>query len=226
MPSLPTALPPAERTVGQVVAETIRFYGANFWRALPLGLPLAIMREIVLGHSISAEVPLLCLLAPLFSAGFVYASILVLDVHPTKRRILFAFAIGVIVWVPAPVLLRLYILPAFAWLALFGLAVPVAIKESLGFRETLRRGRSLATADYVHALGSLCALVIVFYLAAGTMSALLHGQAEAARRVAAFLSLLILSPLLFIGPVLLYFDQVARLGTSRGERRRSRAPNA
>ena len=50
MPNLPVALPPAERTVGQVVAETIRFYGANFWRALPLGLPLAIMREIVLGH--------------------------------------------------------------------------------------------------------------------------------------------------------------------------------
>jgi hypothetical protein len=58
-------------------------------------------------------------------------------------------------------------------------------------------------------------------LAAGTMAALLHGQAEAARRVAAFLSLLVLGPMLFIGPALLYFDQTARVGTSRSDRRRS-----
>ena len=216
---LPAALPPAERTVGQVVAETIRIYGANFWRALPLGLPFAIMREILLGHRIATEIPLLCLLAPLFSAGFVYASILVLDAHPSRRRVLFAFAIGVIVWIPAPVLLLAYVLPAFAWLALFGLAVPVAVKETLGFRETLRRGRSLATADYVHALGSLCALLIVVVLAAGTMAALLHGQAEAARRVSAFLSLLVLGPMLFIGPALVYFDQADRLGVPRADRR-------
>jgi hypothetical protein len=134
---------------------------------------------------------------------------------------LFAFLVGVIVWVPAPVLLLAYDIPAFAWLALFGLAVPVALKETLGFRETLRRGRQLATADYVHELGSICALLIVVVLAAGTMSALLHGQAEAARRVSAFLALLVLSPMLFIGPALLYFDQAARVGSKR-PRRRSR----
>ena len=32
--ALPAPLPPAERTVGQLVAETIRAYGDNFWRAL------------------------------------------------------------------------------------------------------------------------------------------------------------------------------------------------
>ena len=48
MPSLPTALPPEERTVGQVVAETIRFYGAHFWRALPLGLPPATINNTLL----------------------------------------------------------------------------------------------------------------------------------------------------------------------------------
>ena len=42
MPELPPPLPPAERTVGQFVGETIRAYGAHFWRALPLGVPLAI----------------------------------------------------------------------------------------------------------------------------------------------------------------------------------------
>jgi hypothetical protein len=222
MPRLPAALPPAERTVGQVVAETIRLYGANFWRALPLGLPFALMREVLLGHSITTEIPILCAMAPLFSAGFVYASLLVLDAHPPRRRVFFAFVVGIIVWIPAPVLLIVYVIPAFAWLALFGLAVPVALSETLGFRETLRRARQLATADYVHALGSLCALLIVVVLAAGTMAALLHGQAEAARRVSAFLSLLVLGPMLFIGPALLYFDQAARIGTTRSGRRRPR----
>jgi hypothetical protein len=222
MPNLPAALPPAERTVGQVVAETIRFYGANFWRVLPLGLPLAIAREIVLGHRINTQIPLLCLLAPLFSAGFVYASMLVLDAHPSRKRTLFAFAVGMLVWIPAPVLLLAYDIPALAWLALFGLAVPVALNEALGFRDTLVRARRLATADYVHELGSLCALLIVVVLSAGTMAALLHGSAEAARRVAAFLALLVLSPMLFVGPALLYFDQAARVGSSRAGRRKIR----
>ena len=42
VPELPPPLPPAERTVGQLVAETIRAYGANFWRVLPLGVPIAV----------------------------------------------------------------------------------------------------------------------------------------------------------------------------------------
>ena len=31
-------LPPADRTVGQLVAETIRLFGGRFWRSLALGL--------------------------------------------------------------------------------------------------------------------------------------------------------------------------------------------
>ena len=34
----PAALPPERRTVGQLVAESIRFYGSHFVRSLPLGL--------------------------------------------------------------------------------------------------------------------------------------------------------------------------------------------
>ena len=48
MPELPPPLPPAERTVGQLVAETIRAYGDNFWRALPLGIPLALVDQLSL----------------------------------------------------------------------------------------------------------------------------------------------------------------------------------
>src|SRR3954468_13753918 len=37
--SRPAALPPETRTVGQLVAESIRFYGDHFWPVLALGLP-------------------------------------------------------------------------------------------------------------------------------------------------------------------------------------------
>ncbi len=35
---LPAPLPPGTRTIGQLVAETIRFYGKHFWRSLLLGV--------------------------------------------------------------------------------------------------------------------------------------------------------------------------------------------
>ena len=39
---LPPPLPPERRTVGQLVAESIRFYGSRFWAVLPLGIPRAL----------------------------------------------------------------------------------------------------------------------------------------------------------------------------------------
>jgi hypothetical protein len=223
MRELPPPLPPGERTVGQLVAETIRLYGDNFWRALPLGIPLALAYELIVGRDIDTQIVLLCALAPLFSGAFVYASLLVFRIRRVPpRQLLFAFALGVLVWLPAPVLLRAYILPSLAWLALYGLAVPVAIRDGLGFRGTLTHARRLAIADYVHALGSLCSLLIVVALSAGVLSALLHSQGESTRRAAAILALLVLSPLLFLGPGLLYFDQAARIGSRRPHRRRRR----
>jgi len=48
MPSeLPPPLPAGERTVGQLVAESIRAYGNQFWRSLALGLPLALIVVIL-----------------------------------------------------------------------------------------------------------------------------------------------------------------------------------
>ena len=72
-----------------------------------------------------------------------------------------------------------YVLPALAWLALFGLAVPAAAHERLGFRDALARGRRLAAADYVHALGSLCALAIVYFVTRAMLGCSCYGQADA-----------------------------------------------
>jgi hypothetical protein len=215
MPELPPPLPPETRTVGQLVAETIRAYGANFWRALPLGLPLAVMAQVIYGYGFTTQVELLCLAAPLTSAAYVVATLLVLDARPPTRVIVRAYLVGVLVWLPAPILLRFFILPAVAWLSLFGLAVPAIVNEQIGFRGALARARRLATADFVHAMGSLCTLVIVFVLSAAVLGVLLQGQGSNTLRVAGFLAVLVLSPLLYLGGALLYFDQAARVGSRR-----------
>ena len=47
---LPPPLPPETRTVGQLVAESIRFYGEHFWPVLALGLPLVAVNQIPPHH--------------------------------------------------------------------------------------------------------------------------------------------------------------------------------
>ena len=61
---------------------------------------------------------------------------------------------------------------------LLGLAVPAIVVEDLGFRDALARGRRLGTADFVHALGSLAALVIVIGIADADALALLQSQSD------------------------------------------------
>lgn len=210
---LPAPLPPARRTVGQLVAESIRFYGAEFWRVLPLGLPLAAADQASIGHRIAVQMVIFWAATPLFVAGYLWACRLVLERAPTVT----AAAVAVLIWLPFPALRAVFILPAVAWLAFVGLAVPAAMSERLGWRAALVRGRQLGVADYVHALGSLAALVVVVGIAENTLSALLHTQGDSGQRLAVFLSDLVLSPLLFVGGAMLYVDQAARVGSRHAD---------
>jgi hypothetical protein len=220
---LPPPLPPAERTVGQVVAESMRLYGRRFWPSLALGLPIALLDQASWGRSTDVQTLLLWAWTPLLVASLVGAVALA---GPMRRdRVVLAFVVGVIVFAPVPILVRLYLLPALAWLALFGLAVPAVLYEDISFRAAFVRGRRLATADYVHAFGSLCALAIVTGLSQAMLFLLLHGQADAELRVAGFLAALIVSPLVFLGTALLYFDQAARVVDSKPREKR-RSPDA
>jgi hypothetical protein len=155
---------------------------------------------------------------PLIAVAFVRACSLVLSASPTWT----AVACGVLVFAPVPFLVRVYILPGIAWLALFGLAVPAAMVERLRFRAALERGRRLAFADYAHALGSLAALVIVVAISELTMIAVLRSQGDSGQRVAHLLGDLVLTPLLYLGAALLYLDQAARVGSAASDRRRRR----
>jgi hypothetical protein len=216
---LPPPLPPGERTVGQLVAETIRLYGSHFWLALPLGLSIALLDQLALGHSANAQTLVLWLCAPLLTASYVGAAAIVggrrLELRPAAR----AFALGLLVFAPVPVLVRIYVLPAVAWLAFVGLAVPVAVLERRRLRDSLVRGRELGQADYVHALGSLATLVIVYVLTRTVLHFLLHSQGDAEQRVALGLADVVLSPLVFLGSALLYYDQAARLRDVRSSTR-------
>jgi hypothetical protein len=215
---LPAPLPPETRTVGQLIAETIRLYGSRFWPSLALGLPLAVATQLSLGRSPNEQTVILFSLTPFIAAAFVGACRLAHGAQPTVT----AYLCAALVFAPVPFLVRVFILPAVAWLALFGLAIPAAMVERLPFRRALRRGRELALADYAHVLGSLAALVIVVFISVATLVLLLRSQGDNGQRIAHLLADLVVSPLLFLGGALLYLDQSARVGSDASDRRRRR----
>ena len=214
---LPPPAPPESRTAGQLVGEAMRLYGRRFWAALLLGVPptlagLALAASADSGTSRAARLTLaLAIGAPAVSVSYVGASVLAAGTRPPRRALFVAFVAGVLVLLPVPFLATLLILPALAWFALVGLAVPAAIVERGQLTQSLRRALQLARADFVHALGSLAAAAIVVFVSAGVLQYLLVQFGETAGGVAAFLAVLLLAPLLLLAAALLYFDQEARL---------------
>lgn len=205
--SRPVALPPAERTIGQLIAESVRFYGDNFWTMLPLGFVLVAVDLASLHRGFDAETVILWAAGPLFAAAYVRAATIAFGAEWSWS----AFATGVIVFLPFPVLVRLYILPGLIWFALLGLAVPAAVKERLGVGAALRRGLQLSRADLVHALGGMVTLGVVYFVSRIPLGALIHSFGDQGATAATVLSDFVISPLLFIGGALLYVDQAARV---------------
>jgi len=209
----PAALPPAERTVGQVVAEAIRTYGDHFWQILPLGIVVAGVDVANLHRSPNVQTAILWAFAPLFSAAYVRAASVVRN-EPWAWP---AFWVALVIFLPFPILVRLYVLPGIIWFGLVGLAVPAAVAERLGVRDALRRGWQLAGADRVHAVAGLVTLALVYFVTRLTLLVFIHGFGGQGQVVAATIADLVLAPLVFVGAVLLYEDQRARLAlTERG----------
>jgi hypothetical protein len=229
---LPAPLPPESRTVGQLVAETIGFYRHHFFQTIPLGLSVAALTQLTVGfghrplrthghppaQALHEPTSLLgggiettiVLGALLLTISYIAALVLVTGARPDARRLTVGFAVGVLVFLPAPLLAQLFVLPAVAYLALIGWVVPAAIVEGTGLRASFRRALQLGRADYVHAAGGLATLVIVFYVVRLMLALLLRSGGESTERAAAALSDLVLSPMLFVGSAILYVDQAAR----------------
>ena len=223
---LPPPLPPETRTVGQLVAESVRLYGARFWASLALGFgPAAVALMLV-------ELPgvLVWTLLPTVGTAIwtlAYIGACRIGLATEAQNVAVAFAVGFVAFLPL-VLQRIVVLPGFdlvtlAYFALVGLGVPAALVERRGFRDALRRGAELARADYVHVLGSLATLVITTFLTGLVLFFLLNDIGEQAIRIAAFLAFLVLAPLFLLGAALLYVDQSARAESPPAAQRPRRA---
>ena len=227
----PPALPPERRTIGQLVAESVRLYARRFWPSLALGVGPAVVGVI---SSYLPRTPAIVLLsavgALVMGASYAGASAVVSERRPSARTMLRGTGLGFLVYLPVPYLTLVLVLPAVAWLALVGLSVPALVIERLDLGAAFRRGFELGRADFVHAAGALATLVIVVFLTGSVMSILVHGGSGQAVRIAAFLASLVVSPVLFLGAALLYYDQEARLrlrsGATTTRRRDAHVPDA
>ncbi len=210
---LPPPLPPETRTIGQLVAETLRLYGNRFWLALTIGLAPAVTDLVSAELSGWGRLAFAALGgAILQTAAYLAASLIVSGARPERGPLAVAFAAGVLIFIPLPFLASLFILPGLMWLALFGLAVPVALIERVGLRAAFARAVLLGRADYIHALGSLATLTIALVLTRFVLYFLLLDFGDSTERTAAFLADVLMYPVLFLGAALLYYDQAARVG--------------
>lgn len=208
---LPPPLPPETRTVGQLVAETLKLYGSRFWAAVAIGVGPALVgvMNAELDGRLRLLVPTVGTL--LWGAAYALAAAVAIGKRATPTSLLLAVLVVLPFLLQRTLVLPGFDLPVLAIFALTGLAVPASIAERLGFVASVRRGIQLARADYIHALGSLATLVIVIFLTGAVLLFVLQDFGESTIRVAAFLALLVLSPLFLLGAGLLYADQAARV---------------
>jgi hypothetical protein len=210
--SRPAALPPGERTVGQLVAESIRLYGDNFTRALVIGIPPAGLAYLTVHVSTRVSFLLtITVYGALLSASYVVACALMLEHRAGTPGFVRAWIVGWLVFVPVPILAIGLVVPALAWLAAVGLVVPVLVVEEPPLRAAFARAWRLARADYLHAIGSIATLAIIVFLTQSVLAFLLRGAGGAAIDTAFVLANVVISPLLFVGTALLYVDQAARV---------------
>src|SRR5213079_144285 len=151
---LPAPLPPERRTIGQVVAEAIRLYGARFWPSLALGIGPGLLGIAAAELSGAVRVVIVVGIGPLVLASSYAGAVALVRPIGRGRYVAVALVVGYLAFLPICVS-RLWIFPgiylvALAWLALVGLAVPAALVERRGYADALRRGVQLARADYVH----------------------------------------------------------------------------
>jgi hypothetical protein len=239
--SPPPALTPVARTVGQVIAETLKLYGDNFLQALVLGIPFAagtilthwlnddgsLLRPpgegAVFDRKLIEQTLLLFALSPFFTAAYVRACVLEGRDRVGARPAVTAILVGTLVFLPAAITLGWFNLLGVAWLGVAGWVVPVLVHERVTVGQAFRRTLMLFRADPAHAIGGLAALVIVYGLTRGILEFLLRDQAGNGIVAAAALADLVISPVIFLGAALVYRDLAARVGTTKEDRERARA---
>jgi len=222
MSAQPARVVPAERTVGQLIADAIKLYGHRFWRGLGLGIPAA---AFTVGASAFDGWPRIVygvVVGPFALAlSYVWAVEVALPTQKTRGR---ALLVGAVAFLPlaasrVAVFTGVYFF-ALAWFALIGLAVPAVLAEGRGLRDAFQQGLRLARADFGHAFGTVAALAIVVIVSIFSLSLLLAGFGAQSITISAVMAVIVMSPLFFLGCALLYVDQKARLESGSPRRRR------
>ena len=195
----------------------MRLYGRRFWPSLALGVPPSLLN--LLARLLEREA--LLVVVPVVGGLLLSVSYLGAVALASERRVRIWQPLlgGLLVFLPFPFLAAFFILPGLVWLAAVGLIVPVLALERVGFGFAFLRAYTLARADFVHALGSLATLAILVFLTQSGLFFLLRGTSDQTLSIAAFVASLVVSPLLFLGAALLYFDQEARHNAKRVPRR-------
>src|SRR5262249_42714977 len=143
---LPPPLPPETRTVGQLVAESIRLYGSRFGPSLALGIGPGLLGIAAAELHGAIRIAIVVGAGPLVLASSYAGAVALVRPIGRGRYVAVALAIGYIAFLPVCVS-RIWIFPgiylvALAWLALVGLGVPAALIERRGYADALRRASS------------------------------------------------------------------------------------
>ena len=213
--------------LGELLSETIGIYTGRPWAALGIGL---VEGGAYLLAALTPDLLDVLVIAFAFSLIFGAAARLVSGDSFVEAwaqvglrlpvLLLFTF----IVSVPAVICftyLFLFVIAA-AWIALLGFSIPVAmlerdpeVKNSFDrIAYSLLRSIRLARAEYLHALGVVAALVIVYLVLGIGLAVGLVGFADNGRVIAAALVQVVLAPFFFIGLSVLYYEQRARAAVS------------
>jgi hypothetical protein len=225
--------------LGEVLAETSRIYRERLWAAFGLGSIVAVVFAVAGRLPDIAAVPLLAILFTVAYAaaqrlasgdGFAHVwrrlgrNVLVLAVLTLVVSI--PFALGVFIRAADPLAGLVFILFAVSWLVFLGFSIPVSVDGAetgeRGSRfdalaTSLQRSIGLARTDFLHAVGVVAALLVIYGLVGPFMAAALVGFAENSVQVAFTLSQVVLAPFFFLGLAVLYAEQKAR--SARRERR-------
>jgi hypothetical protein len=222
-------VPPPDRPLplGELLSETITIYSKRPRAAIGLGLVEG--GAFLLARAAPGLLEVL-VLALAFTATFAAASRLVSGDSfaeawaqtglraPTLLVLTFVVAVPVVIAIPY---LFLLIVGAL-WIALMGFAIPVAMLERDPevknpfdrIAYSLLRSIRLARTEYLHALGVIAALLLIYLVLGIALSIGLVGFADNGQVLAAALVQVVLAPFFFLGLSVLYFEQRARAAVS------------
>jgi hypothetical protein len=220
---------PPERplTLSEVLSETVTIYTRRPWAAIGLGLVVGGSRLLTELTPDLLDILLVALaLTAVFAATarlvagdtFVEAWAQVALRSPVLLVLTFVVTVPALIAIP---IFYLFIIGAL-WVALMGFSIPVTMLErdpdvTNAFDRiayALLRSIRLARAEYLHALGVIAALLMIYLVFAFALGAALIGFADNGVLVAALLVRVVLAPFFFIGLAVLYYEQRARAAVS------------